>query len=103
MRSGRWPGTSVYPPLQQCVQAGIAALANPPVPSSGDREFVAELASLGTWMRDVERLRDRTLFTSCTAYAYARSPARGAHKSDEVITAEINAAYAATAAQGRPP
>lgn len=85
--------TSVYAALQLCVKAGIAAQANPPAPGTDDRELVAELASLGTRIVDVERLLDRTLFTACAAYAYARSGALGARKSDEVITAEINAAY----------
>ena len=85
--------TSVYAVLQLCVQAGLAALANPSAPGADDRELVAELASLGTRIVDVERLLDRTLFTACAAYAYARSAALGARKSDEVLTAEINAAY----------
>jgi hypothetical protein len=89
----RQQNTSVYAALQLSVKAGIAALANPPAPGIDNRELVAELASLGTSIVDVERLLDRTLFTACAAYAYARSAALGAHKSDEVLTAEINAAY----------
>jgi hypothetical protein len=89
----RQQDTSVYAALQLSVKAGIAALANPPAPGIDDRELVAELATLGTRIVDVERLLDRTLFTACAAYAYARSAALGARKSDEVLTAEINAAY----------
>ena len=86
-------GISVYALLPRAVKAGVAALANPPPPDTDDRELVAELASLGTRVVDVERLLDRTLFTACAAYAYARSAALGARKSDEVLTSEINAAY----------
>jgi len=86
-------GISVYALLPRAVKAGVTALANPPAPSADNQELVAELASLGTRIVDVERLLDRTLFTACAAHAYARSAALGARKSDEVITAEINAAF----------
>ena len=89
----RQQDTSVYAALQLSVKAGIAALANPPAPGTDDRELVAELASVSTRIVDIERLLDRTLFTACAAYAYARSAALEARKNDEVITAEINAAY----------
>jgi len=42
---------------------------------------------------DVERTLDRTLFTACAAYCYARNAALGARTNDETVTAEINAAY----------
>ena len=84
---------SVYAMLQRSVEAGIAAQANPPAPDAGNREIVAELASVSTRMVDVERMLDRALFTACAAYCYARSAALGARTNDEVITAEINAAY----------
>ncbi|MCZ2958193.1 hypothetical protein NYY67_19505, partial [Acinetobacter baumannii] len=57
------------------------------------REIVTELASISTRIVDVDRMLDRALFTACAAYCYARSAASGARKSDEAITAEINAAY----------
>ena len=86
-------GMSSYAVLQRSVKAGIAALSNPPATDSGHRELVAELASIGTRIVDVERMLDRALFTACAAYCYARSAASGARKTDEIITAEINAAY----------
>lgn len=84
---------SVYAMLQRSVKAGIAAQASPPARDTGNRELVVELASVSARMVDVERTLDRALFTACAAYCYARSAATGARKSDEVITAEINAAY----------
>ena len=39
-------GISVYALLPRTVQAGVAALANPPPPGTNDRELVAELASV---------------------------------------------------------
>jgi len=86
-------GVSAYAELQRSVKAGIAALSNQPTPDTGNRELVAELASVSTRIVDVERMLDRALFTACAAYCYARSAATGARKTDEIITAEINAAY----------
>jgi hypothetical protein len=86
-------GTSVYAALQRSVETGIAALANRPEHDTTIREIVAELASLSTRLADVERMGERTLFTACAAYCYARSAATGTRKADDVITAEIHAAY----------
>jgi hypothetical protein len=86
-------GVSVYAMLQRSVKAGIAAQTTPPPRDTATREIVAELASVSTRMVDVERMLDRALFTACAAYCYARSAAMGTRKSDEVITAEIKAAY----------
>ena len=84
---------SVYAMLQRSVKAGIAAQANPPARDTGNREMLAELASVSLRLVDVERMLDRALFTACAAYCYARCTAQATRKSDEVITAEINAAY----------
>lgn len=86
-------GMSAYAVLQRSVKAGIATLTNPPVRDTVPREIVAELASVSTRMVDVERMLDRALFTACASYCYARSAALGARKTDEAITAEIEAAY----------
>jgi len=84
---------SVYAMLQRSVKAGIAAQDNPPARDTSNKEMLAELASVSVALVDVERMLDRALFTACAAYCYARSAAQAARKSDEVITAEINAAY----------
>ena len=84
---------SVYAMLQRSVSAGIAAQENPRTRDTGNPEMLAELASISVALVDAERMLDRILFTACAAYCYARSAATGARKSDEVITAEINAAY----------
>lgn len=86
-------GTSVYAALQRSVETGIAALANRPAHDTTSREIVGELVSVNTRLVDMERMLDRALFTACAAYCYARSAATGARKSDDVITAEIHAAY----------
>lgn len=84
---------SVYSMLQRSVQVGVATLASPADPDSLQREIVTELASVSTRLVEVERVLDRALFTACASYCYARSAALGAGKSDDVITAEIHAAY----------
>lgn len=86
-------GVSVYAMLQRSVKAGIAAQSSPPTRDTDNREIITELASVSTRMVDVERMLDRALFTACAAYCYARHAALGARTTDEVITAEINAAY----------
>ena len=84
---------SVYAMLQRSVKAGIAAQDNPPARETASHEMLAELASVSVALVDVERMLDRALFTACAAYCYARSAAQATRKSDEIITAEINAAY----------
>nr|AMK59429.1 hypothetical protein Sala_2491 [uncultured bacterium UPO61] len=86
-------GVSAYAMLQRSVRAGVAALAEPTARNAVSGELVAELASVGTRMADVEQMLDRTLFTACAAYCYARCAATGERYTDEAITAEINAAY----------
>lgn len=86
-------GLSEYAMLARVVDAGLAALVHGAGNEIDAREIVAELASVSTRIVDVERMLDRALFTACAAYCYARSAAMGARKSDEIITAEINAAY----------
>lgn len=84
---------SVYAMLQRSVATGVTALTDPPAPDTTPQEIVTELASVSVALVDIERTLDRALFTACAAYCYARSAAMGVRKSDEAITAEINAAY----------
>ena len=79
--------------LARVVDAGLAALVHGAGNEIDARVIATELASVSTRMVDVERMLDRALFTACAAYCYARSAAQATRKSDEVITAEINAAY----------
>jgi hypothetical protein len=82
-----------YEMLQRSVKAGIAAQLNPPVADDGSRELLAEVASISTRLADVERMLDRTLFTACAAYCYARSAALAGGKTDEDIAVEVGPAY----------
>ncbi|MGV7123084.1 hypothetical protein [Sphingopyxis sp. 550A] len=89
----RAKGDTAYATLARCVEAGVAALSRPPADGGDSRELVAELVSLGNRLVDVEQILDRTLFTACAAYCYARSAAMGDDKTDEFLTAETNRAY----------
>lgn len=86
-------GETVYATLQESVKIGIEGQAHPSVGGANDRELMAEVASIGVRLVDVERIVDRTLFTACAAYCYARSAAMGGGKTDEVIGAETSRAY----------
>ena len=86
-------GLSEYAMLARVVDTGLAALVHGTGNEIDTREIATELASVSLRLVDVERILDRALFTACAAYCYARSAAQATRKSDEVITAEINAAY----------
>jgi hypothetical protein len=86
-------GLSEYAMLARVVDAGLAALVHGAGGGIDGHEIVTELASVSTRIVDVERMLDRTLFTACAAYCYARGAASGARKSDEIVTEEITAAY----------
>jgi len=87
-------GVTSYAMLQRSVKEGIAAQADTSSRDNESRELVAEVASINVRLEDLERLLDRTLFTVCAAYCYARSTAMGGDKTDEIISAEIERAYA---------
>lgn len=86
-------GISPYAALQRSVKAGIAAQTDASDGSAEIREMVSEVASISARLAGVEGIMDRTLFTACAAYCYARSAALGAGKTDEIITVEIHRAY----------
>lgn len=86
-------GISVYAMLQRSVNAGVTTLANPPQRDTTSQDIIGEVASIAMRLVDVERMLDRALFTSCAAYCYARNASQGTRKTDEIITAEITAAY----------
>ena len=86
-------GLSEYAMLARVVDAGLLTVARGESAEIETREMLAEMASIRMALVDAERTLDRILFTACAGYVYARSAATGARKSDELITAEINAAF----------
>ena len=86
-------GETSYKMLVRVIGAGLAALSEAPKTNANVDDIIGEVASISNRIVDVERMLDRALFTTCAAYCYARSAASGQRKTDEVITAEITAAY----------
>lgn len=86
-------GLSEYAMLARVVDAGFAALLHGADKEADTREIVAEVGAISAHLAEVERVLDRTLFTACAAYAYARHSALGTRKPDEVIAAEARAAF----------
>lgn len=86
-------GLSKYAMLARVVDAGFAALLHGADKEADTREIVAEVGAISAHLAEVERVLDRTLFTACAAYAYARHSALGTRKPDEVIAAEARAAF----------
>lgn len=86
-------GLSEYAMLARVVDAGFAALLHGVDKEADTREIAAEVGAISAHLAEVERVLDRTLFTACAAYAYARHSALGTRKPDEVIAAEARAAF----------
>jgi len=86
-------GETRYRMMVRVITAGLSAFAHKGETASNLREFADEMANHNMRLIEQEGMLDRTLFTACAAYCYARAAATGKRKSDQVITAEINAAY----------
>ena len=56
-------------------------------------EIVSEIARLSNRLAEMDRVLDRTLFTACAAYSYARNSALGTKRDDKQIAAEALAAF----------
>ena len=86
-------GLSEYAMLARIVDAGFAALLHGADKEADTREIAAEVGAISERLAEIERVLDRTLFTACAAYAYARHSALSTRKPDEVIAAEARAAF----------
>lgn len=86
-------GLSEYAMLARVVDAGFAAILHGADKEADAREIAAEVGAISERLAEVERVLDRTLFTACAAYAYARHSALGTRKPDEAIAAEARAAF----------
>jgi hypothetical protein len=86
-------GLSDYAMLARVVEAGFLAMLHCTDKETDLAELAREIGSISERMAEAERVLDRTLFTACAAYAYARHAALGTKKSDETIAAEARAAF----------
>ena len=86
-------GLSEYAMLARIVEAGLLAMLHGTDRETDLAELAREIGAISERLADVERVLDRTLFTACAAYAYARHAALGTKKPDETIAAEARAAF----------
>jgi len=86
-------GLSEYAMLARIVEAGFLAMLHGTDKETDLAELAHEIGAISGRLAEAERVLDRTLFTACAAYAYARHAALGTKKSDETIAAEARAAF----------
>ena len=86
-------GLSQYAMLARIVEAGFLSILHGNDKDVDIAEIANEIGSISERLAEAERVLDRSLFTACAAYAYARHAALGTKKSDEVIAAEARAAF----------
>ena len=86
-------GLSEYAMLARVVEAGFLAMLHGADKETDLAELAREIGAISERLAEAERVLDRTLFTACAAYAYARHAALGTKKSDETIAAEARAAF----------
>lgn len=70
-------GLSQYAMLGRVVEEGLLALIHGADRETDLAEMASVIGSISERLADAERVLDRTLFTACAAYAYARSSALG--------------------------
>ena len=86
-------GLSDYAMLARIVEAGFLAMLHGTDKETDLAELAREIGAISERLAEAERVLDRTLFTACAAYAYARHAALGTKKADETIAAEARAAF----------
>ncbi|MEZ5697152.1 MAG: hypothetical protein R3E18_12190 [Sphingomonadaceae bacterium] len=86
-------GVSDYAMLARVVEAGFDTLLHSRSQEADLAELVREIASMSVRLAEAEGVLDRTLFTACAGYAYARHAALGMKKSDDLIAREARAAF----------
>ena len=84
---------SRYKMLGHVISKGLLAYdqgASAPVELA---EIAGEIGELSARLAELDRVLDRTLFTACAAYSYARNSALGTKRDDKQIAAEAMAAF----------
>lgn len=82
-----------YRMLGRIISSGFSATLGGADRDTELREIATEVGAMSARLIELERVLDRTLFTACAAYAYARNSALGLHRSDDAISAESLAAF----------
>ncbi len=82
-----------YAMLAHVIESGFAAVLQAAEREADTREIANAVGTIAEHVTDLERVLDRTLFTACAAYAYARHASLGTKRPDELIAAEARAAF----------
>ncbi len=82
-----------YRMLGRIINSGFSATLGGADRDTELREIATEVGAMSARLIELERVLDRTLFTACAAYAYARNSALGLQRSDDAISAEALAAF----------
>jgi len=86
-------GVSQYAMLLKIIDAGFGSVIGGTDKNADVVAMAREIGSISGRLAEAERVLDRTLFTACAAYAYARHAALGTRTSDEAIASEVRAAF----------
>ena len=82
-----------YRMLRRIINSGFSSTMGGSDVQSDIHEIASEIAQLSTRVTEIDRVLDRTLFTACAAYSYARNSALQTKRDDKQIAAEALAAF----------
>ena len=85
-------GLSQYAMLARVAETGLRVMLGAEK-TAETRAIADEIGTVSERLVELERMLERTLFTTCAAYAYARNSALGTRKPDEAIAADAKAAF----------
>ena len=86
-------GISCYAMLGRVIQRGLYAAQDDKENKQDIRDIALETGRISARMFALERVAERTLFTSCAAYVFARDASLKHHRSENVLTKEALAAF----------
>ncbi|WP_422345401.1 hypothetical protein [Parasphingorhabdus sp.] len=82
-----------YRMLRRIINSGFSSTVGGASVQSDIHEIANEIAEYSARLAEMDRVLDRTLFTACAAYSYARNSALGMKRDDKKIAAEALAAF----------
>jgi predicted ATPase len=86
-------GKSRYAMLARIIKSGFAATLNGSDSEENFRELAIETGRNSARLIALERMTERSLYTACAAYVYARDAALKRGHSDVALGAEVQAAF----------
>jgi len=82
-----------YRMLRRIINSGFSSTKGSSDLGSDIHEIAAEIVGLSARVAEIDRVVDRTLFTACAAYSYARNSALETKRDDKQIAADALAAF----------